>query len=149
MKFRHANLDMQKHTTYLETQIVMIKIEPLHDVLYSKILKTQIKETILKVTRTKHQLTYKGKHNKIMSVFLLSNPKTREVWSVVQALKIDNCQSWFLCSAKLLFFFLLVKTPIIIAFYSPNMIFLLIIWELHIMHPDHTPQSSPICPPFL
>jgi hypothetical protein len=44
------------------------------------------KERILKISREKHHLTYKGKHTRITSDFLAPTLKARKAWSnIIQA----------------------------------------------------------------
>jgi hypothetical protein len=58
----------------------------------------------LKVTREKHQVTYKGKPIRMTADFSPETLKTRREWNdVFQALKENNCQPRLLHPAMLTF----------------------------------------------
>jgi hypothetical protein len=67
--------------------------------------KLENKERILKSASEKCQLTYKGKHKRVISDLLAHTLKGRKAWSnVVQALRKNNFQPRILYSAKVFFY---------------------------------------------
>jgi hypothetical protein len=69
-----------------------------------KTFSTQNKESVLKATKEKRQVTYKGNPIKITADFSTQTLNAKRSWKdIIQALKENNCQPRLVYSAKLSF----------------------------------------------